>query len=107
MDLPVLFQPYHQSWKTAAETGRQENSRQAVDRGRFHRGFGQSGTQFIPAMPGKTVIQGRANDRMPECVAFAPFLEEAQLQRAVQRIEEDRNVHRRFQCRRSGAELAQ
>ena len=58
-------------------------------------------------MPRKTVIQGRANDRMAERVAFAPFLKEAQPQRAVQRIEEDRNVHRRFQCRRSGAELAQ
>ena len=44
---------------------------------------------------------------MAERVAFAPFLKEAQPQRAVQRIEEDRNVHRRFQCRRSDAELAQ
>lgn len=70
-------------------------------------GGGQSDAQFIPAVPGKIVIQGRANDRMPERVASASFLEDVHPQRTIQYVEECRENYRRFQCRRSGAELAQ
>jgi len=47
-------------------------------------------------MPGKTVIQGRTNDRMAERVAFTSFLKDSQPQCTIQRIEEDRSVYRGF-----------
>ncbi len=49
------------------------------------------GAELIPAMPRKTVVQGCANDRMPERVAFIPFLEDVHLQSAIQRVEEHRD----------------
>jgi hypothetical protein len=39
-------------------------------------GCAQSGTEFVPAVPRKAVVQGRADDRMPKRVARAPFLQE-------------------------------
>jgi hypothetical protein len=62
-------------------------------------GCAQSGTEFVPAVPRKVVVQGRANDRMPKRVACNPFLQETHLQRAIKRIEEHRNGDRWFQCR--------
>ena len=59
-------------------------------------GVDQSGTELIATVPGKTVVHRGAEHGMPESVASIPFLEEAHLQSAIQRVEQYRNSHRRL-----------
>src|SRR5919108_2254345 len=68
---------------------------------------GQSGMELIAAMPREPLVEGRADHWMPERVAVIPFLEQTHSQSAVQRVEQDGGGHRRFQCRRARAQLAQ
>src|SRR5581483_8447791 len=67
----------------------------------------QRGQELVSAVPGQAVLQGRANERMPERVALIPFLQDVPPQRAVERVEERRGGQRRFKRRRRRAELAQ
>jgi hypothetical protein len=70
-------------------------------------GNGQSGAELVPAVTRKAVIDGRADDRIPERVAAIPFLEEVHPQGAIQHVEGVPPRPRKAPAPPPGAELAQ